>query len=164
MSATFVKTMALTKLRHILHFDVVCMVGQRCELSNGMRMSHGEALWRWRSSAACFPANIFGKPHMLLPHDSLPLPPDHPYDCMVSGELGMMLDGHLPNRTDLSGSLSRKTPGYVAAPSLAQRMHCLLMCIPAPSATDPSCTSRLQELKQFAAARGELLHAAAALL
>jgi hypothetical protein len=36
-------------------------------------------------------------------------------------------------------------------------MHCLLMCIPAPSATDVACTDRLKQLKQYAVARGELL-------
>jgi hypothetical protein len=67
-----------------------------------------------------------------------------------------MLDGHLPHRTNLSGGLSPRTQGYVKSPSLAQRMHCLLMCIPAPSATDPSCTTRLRELKHCATARGEV--------
>ena len=66
-----------------------------------------------------------------------------------------MLQGHLPHRTDLSRALGpTSTPGYVAAPSLAQRMHCLVMCIAAPSATDPTCTSRIRELKQIATSRG----------
>ena len=66
-----------------------------------------------------------------------------------------MLDGHLPSRTSIASALTPRDATYIKLPTTAQRMHCLLMCIPAPSATDTTYLARLQELKQYATARGE---------
>jgi hypothetical protein len=66
-----------------------------------------------------------------------------------------ILGGHLPDHTDLSSTLNPEAVGgYIQEPSVAQQMHCVVMSIPAPSATEPACLERLKGMKQAAMGRG----------
>jgi hypothetical protein len=74
----------------------------------------------------------------------------------VTDELEQLLRGHIPDRARLDGPLSPFiTPGYIPIPEPQQRMHCVVMCVPAPSATDAACMGRLREMTQRATTAGE---------
>jgi hypothetical protein len=63
--------------------------------------------------------------------------------------------GHLPDRTNLSSTLNPEAVvGYIREPTVAQKMHCVVMCISAPSATEPACLERLKGMKQAAMSKG----------
>ena len=81
------------------------------------------------------------------------------------GELGFTLDGNLPDRCKLDASVSMKTDGFKASPSLHDAVHCMCLVVPCESATDEAYMSRLQEMRQFARDRGVgfLSHAQCAL-
>ena len=66
-----------------------------------------------------------------------------------------MLDGSLPSGTNLVGDINPNTPGFLAHPTPAKRVHCLVMCVPAPSATASDTVKRVQEVVKYAIARGE---------
>jgi hypothetical protein len=73
----------------------------------------------------------------------------------AAGEVEHILGGHFPNRTDLSRSIYPKgVTGYIQEPTVAQQMHCVVMCIPAPSATEPTHLERLKDMKQAAMSKG----------
>lgn len=78
-------------------------------------------------------------------------------DDYKRGELAFILDGNLPNKCDLSGSISTRTKGFIKEPSLADRVHCVLFVVPCSAATDDAYMARLHEMRQFARERGEVM-------
>ena len=46
------------------------------------------------------------------------------------GELGFILDGNLPNKTKLDASISLKTAGFNAEPSIGDAVHCMCLVVP----------------------------------
>ena len=93
-------------------------------------------------------------------------------DDYKRGELGFILDGNLPNKCDLAGSISTRTEGFKVQPSLQDRVHCMVLVVPCNAASDEAYMARLHEMRQFARDRGQLstigdvaiLHAIALLL
>jgi hypothetical protein len=77
--------------------------------------------------------------------------------CVSAGEVGYLLDGSLPNRTNMAGVITRRAQGFIDCPSIAECMHCVVMCIPAPSATDKTYMTRLQDMVQFSMKKGMVL-------
>lgn len=77
-------------------------------------------------------------------------------DDYKRGELGFILDGNLPNKCDLSGSISTRTEGFNSQPRLQDRVHCMILVVPCHAATDDAYMARLQEMRQFARDRGQL--------
>lgn len=77
-------------------------------------------------------------------------------DDYKQGELGFILDGNLPSNTDLTRSISTRTAGFNAHPRLQDRVHCMILVVPAHAATDEGYLKRLQEMRQIARDRGEL--------
>jgi hypothetical protein len=74
----------------------------------------------------------------------------------VTDELEQLLGGHIPDRTRLDAPFGPfTTAGYISSPGPQQRMHCVIICVAAPSATDDACMGRLREMKQRATAAGE---------
>jgi alpha/beta superfamily hydrolase len=55
----------------------------------------------------------------------------------------------------LAGAITPSTKGFLAQPKDSKRMHCLVMCVPAPSASAEDTTKRVQELVKYAIERGE---------
>lgn len=70
------------------------------------------------------------------------------------GELGFILDGNLPNKCKLDGSITLKTDGFNADPSIADAVHCMCLVVPCDAASDDSYMARLREMRQFARDRG----------
>lgn len=54
------------------------------------------------------------------------------------GELGYILDGHLPDKCKLDDPISLRTPGFKAEPSIADAVHCMCLVVPCDAATDDS--------------------------
>ena len=76
-----------------------------------------------------------------------------------SGQLGLILDGHIPDRDDLhdlSNFLSWGTSGHVQ-PSIADTVHCMCLVVPCDAASDDTYMARLREMRQLARDRGEHL-------
>ena len=71
------------------------------------------------------------------------------------GELGYILDGHLPDSCRLDQGISIKTAGYKTAPSIEDQVHCVCMVVPCDAATDESYMERLREMREFARLRSE---------
>ncbi len=71
------------------------------------------------------------------------------------GELGFILDGHLPNGCKLDDSISMKTAGFKHNPSSEDEVHCMCLVVPCDAATDESYMERLREMRQFARERGK---------
>ena len=71
------------------------------------------------------------------------------------GELGFILDGNLPNKCKLDGSISLKTEGFNKRPSIADAVHCVCFVVPCDAASDDSYMARLREMRQFARDRGK---------
>lgn len=78
-------------------------------------------------------------------------------DDYKRGELGFILDGNLPNKCDLAGSISTRTEGFKVQPSLQDRVHCMVLVVPCNAASDEAYMARLHEMRQFARDRGQLL-------
>ena len=71
------------------------------------------------------------------------------------GELGFILDGNLPDKCDLGGTVSMKTPGFNPRPSVVDAVHCMCLVVPCDAASDESYMARLREMRQFARDRGK---------
>ncbi|KAL3132022.1 Interferon-induced protein 44-like [Trebouxia sp. C0010 RCD-2024] len=71
-------------------------------------------------------------------------------DDYKRGELGFILDGNLPNKCDLAGSISTRTEGFKVQPSLQDRVHCMVLVVPCNAASDEAYMARLHEMRQFA--------------
>ena len=72
-----------------------------------------------------------------------------------SGELGFILDGHLPNKCQLDKAISLKTEGFKLAPSIEDTVHCMCLVVPCESATDDSYMQRLNEMREVARGKGK---------
>lgn len=75
-------------------------------------------------------------------------------DDYKRGELGFILDGNLPNKCLLTGSISTRTEEFKIQPSLQDRVHCMVLVVPCNSASDEAYRARLHEMQQFARDRG----------
>ena len=71
------------------------------------------------------------------------------------GELGFILDGHLPNGCKLDDSISMKTAGFKTQPGIKDEVHCVCLVVSCDVATDDSYMERFREMRQFARERGE---------
>lgn len=71
------------------------------------------------------------------------------------GELGFILDGNLPNKCKLDESISLRTIGFKADPSIEDTVHCMLFVVPCDAASDDSYMARLRHMRQFARDRGK---------
>lgn len=81
----------------------------------------------------------------------------------AKGELGLLLDGHLPHGCDLSTAVSSRMRGFRHEPRRADRVHAMVILVPCESATDEEYLARLRCFKQEAMDRGELHVSAAGL-
>ncbi|KAL3148230.1 Interferon-induced protein 44-like [Trebouxia sp. C0009 RCD-2024] len=66
------------------------------------------------------------------------------------GELGFILDGHLPDKCKLDDPISLRTSGFKAEPGVADAVHCMCLVVPCDAASDDSYMARLRDMRQFA--------------
>jgi len=71
-----------------------------------------------------------------------------------TGELGYLLDGHLPHNFDFKETVTRRSPGFVEMPTFADQVHCFVMAIPVGCVSSREYTDRITELNNFARPRG----------
>lgn len=71
------------------------------------------------------------------------------------GELGFILDGHLPDKCKLDDPISLRTSGFKAKPGVEDAVHCMCLVVPCDAASDESYMARLRDMRQFARDRGK---------
>ncbi|BDA43871.1 probable interferon-induced protein 44 [Coccomyxa sp. Obi] len=70
-------------------------------------------------------------------------------------ELGYILDGNVPNRFDLSQSISPQSRDFITAPNQADKVHCMCLVIPSTfSCYNGEDMCRVREMKKYATDRG----------
>ena len=66
-----------------------------------------------------------------------------------------ILDGNVPNRFNLQVPITPNAPGYVAMPTLAQKMHCMVIMVAADAVSDDTYIAKLKVLLAIVRAKSK---------
>lgn len=72
-------------------------------------------------------------------------------------QLGLVLDGRIPDRVELDDIDDWKFWRKGVKPSIAHAVHCMCLVVPCDAASDDAYMARLRDMRQLARDRGEQL-------